>query len=107
MGILSEENYQSTKKKISYASLIILLIGLTAGGFIIAASCMISGFVFIISRGREIAAYQAQQIMPIAQEGMKQMAPTVNEVMRESAPVYGEVAKEIAKGVKEGMNKDM
>lgn len=163
MGILSEENYQSTKKKISYASLIILLIGLTAGGlliylgysrgsrydkskikvemnkefmgngfteryyelqeeldksyssktfyifggFIIAASCMISGFVFILSRGREIAAYQAQQIMPIAQEGMKQMAPTVNEVMRESAPVYGEVAKEIAKGVKEGMNKDM
>ena len=45
--------------------------------------------------------------MSIAQEGMKQMAPTVNEVMRESAPVYGEVAKKIAKGVKEGMNKDM
>ena len=35
MGILSEKNYQSTKKKISYASLIILLIGLTAGGLLI------------------------------------------------------------------------
>ncbi len=159
MGMLNEEKYQSTKRKIKTASLIILLIGLLAGGllifmgysrgsrydknkirvemdqefmssgfseryyelqedltkshssivfymfggFVIIASCMISGFVYLTSKGREIAAYQAQQILPIAQEGMQRMAPAAREVMRESAPVYGEVAKEIAKGVKEGL----
>lgn len=35
MGMLSEEKYQSTKRKIKSASLIILLIGLLAGGLLI------------------------------------------------------------------------
>lgn len=159
MKLMSEENYQNTKRKIKTASLIILLIGLLAGGtliylgysrgsrydeskiksemseefmsngfteryyefqedlnkshssvvfyifggFVMIASCMISGFVYLTSKGREIAAYQAQQMMPIAKEGMQQMVPTAREIMRESAPVYGEVAKEIAAGVKEGL----
>ena len=65
------------------------------GAFIIVASLMGAGFVFFISKGREIAAFTTQQAMPIAQEGIDAMAPTV-----------GNAAKEIAKGIKEGMKDD-
>lgn len=65
------------------------------GAFIIIASFMGAGFIFFISRGREIAAFTTQQVMPVAQEGIDTMAPTV-----------GNAAKEIAKGIKEGLNDD-
>lgn len=65
------------------------------GGFIIIASCMISGSIFISTKRREILAYHAQQIRPVAQEGIEKMAP--------SAAV---AAKEIAKGIKEGLKDD-
>lgn len=48
--------------------------------------------IYITTKKREIAAFGAQQMMPIAQEGIDTMAPTV-----------GNAAKEIAKGVKEGL----
>ena len=48
---------------------------------------------FLIGNGREITAYSAQQVMPVAKEGIEEMAPTV-----------GYAAKEIAKGIKEGIN---
>lgn len=65
------------------------------GAFVIIASLMFSGFVFFISKGREIAAFTTQQAMPIAKEGIDEMAPTV-----------GNAAKEIAKGIKEGLNEE-
>ena len=51
--------------------------------------------MFFIAYGREIRAFQAQQVMPVAKEGIEKMAPTA-----------GVVAKEVTKGIKEGLNED-
>lgn len=56
---------------------------------------MIPMFVFPIAYGREIRAFQTQQGMPVAKEGIEKMAPTA-----------GVVAKEITKGVKEGLKEE-
>ena len=63
------------------------------GGFIIFFFCVIAGSIYSIAKGREITAFSAQQVMPVAQEGIEKMAPSV-----------GNVAKEIAKGIKEGLD---
>ncbi len=83
------------------------------GVFVIIASCMIGGFVFTISKRREMLAFSMQQVMPVAQEGLEKMEPTISEVgsrmMKKMAPAYGDMAKEISKGIKEGLaeaNKD-
>ena len=65
---------------------------LLPGIFITIVGCMIR---FIVGNQRNIMAYQAQQVMPIAQEGIEKMAPSI-----------GTAAKEIAKGIKEGMSDD-
>lgn len=61
------------------------------GSFIIIASCMIAGSIYMITKRREITAFTMQQVMPVAKEGIDTMAPTI-----------GNVAKEITKGIKEG-----
>ena len=63
------------------------------GAFICIATCMISGFIFMFAKQRNIVAFQAQQIMPVAKEGIDEMAPTI-----------GKAAGEIAKGIREGLN---
>lgn len=77
------------------------------GTFIIIASCMFSGVLYMNTKNREMAAYRAQQMMPIAQEGMEKMAPTIGKVGKEiaedMAPVYADIAKEISNGIKEGL----
>lgn len=62
------------------------------GAFVIIASCMIAGSIFMFTKRREILAFQAQQIMPVAQEGIDKMSPTL-----------GKAAGTIAKGIKEGL----
>lgn len=62
------------------------------GGFVIIASCMIAGSIYMITKRREITAFTTQQIMPVAKEGIDKMAPTI-----------GNVAKEITKGIKDGL----
>ena len=80
------------------------------GGFIIIASCMIAGSIYMTTRQREILAFHTQQVMPVAQEGIEKMAPTIGKagasIAKEMAPAYGEMAKEISKGIKEGLSKD-
>ena len=80
------------------------------GAFIIIASCMFSGIIYLSTMQREILAYHAQQVMPIAQEGIEKVAPTIGKVTasiaKEVAPIYGDVAKEISKGIKEGLKED-
>ena len=80
------------------------------GGFIIIASCMIASSIYMTTKRREILAFHAQQVMPVAQEGIEKMAPTIGKagasITKEMAPAYGEVAKEISKGIKEGLSKD-
>ena len=65
------------------------------GVFICLATGMISFSVFTVSKGREIAAFGAQQQMPIAQEGIDKMSPSL-----------GKAAGSIAKGIKDGLNDD-
>ena len=80
------------------------------GGFIIIASCMFAGSIYMTTKQREILAFHAQQVMPVAQEGIEKMAPTIGKagasIAKEMAPAYGEVAKEISKGIKEGLKSD-
>lgn len=67
------------------------------GAFIIIASCMISGSIYMFAKRREIAAFTTQQVMPVAQEGIEKMAPTIGNAA-------GTVAKGISKGIKDGLN---
>ena len=65
------------------------------GAFIVISCGMFSGFLFMTSRGREIAAFSAQQAVPVGKEVIDEMAPS-----------SGRVAKEIAKGIKEALDED-
>lgn len=80
------------------------------GGFIIIATLMISGSIYAFAKRREIISFTAQQVIPVAQEGIEKMAPTVGkaggEVMKNIAPAMGDIAKEISKGIKEGQKED-
>ena len=80
------------------------------GGFTIFLTLMISGSIYMIAKRREIMAFTAQQVMPVAQEGIEKMAPTVGkagaEVMKDVAPAMGEIAKEVAKGIKDAKEDD-
>lgn len=63
------------------------------GAFICIATCMIAGSIFMFAKRRHILAFSAQQVMPVAKEGIDEMAPTI-----------GNAAGEIAKGIKKGLN---
>ena len=67
------------------------------GGFIILASGGIAFAIFMFAKRREILAFTAQQVMPVAQEGIEKMAPTIGNAA-------GTIGKGIAKGIKEGIN---
>lgn len=77
------------------------------GGFIMFTTLMISGNIYLRAKGREIFAFRAQQVLPVAGEGIEEIAPSIGKagasIAKEMAPVYGEVAKEISKGIKEGL----
>lgn len=91
------------------------------GGFIIFTTLIISGTVYSVAKRREMMAFSAQQIMPIAQEGLEKMAPSVGKtgakvveeiaptyqkLAKNMAPIYGEVAESIAKGIKDGLKEE-
>lgn len=60
---------------------------------IVLMPCFAFGAMFILTaKRREITAFTAQQVMPVAKEGIEKMAPTA-----------GVTAKEIAKGIKKGL----
>ena len=65
------------------------------GAFICLVTCMISGFIFMTAKQRHIIAFHAQQVMPVAKEGINEMASTI-----------GNAAGEIAKGIKKGLSDD-
>ena len=48
--------------------------------FVIIVGCMVR---FIIPNQRKIAAYQIQQMVPLAKEGVEEMTPTMNKVAKE------------------------
>jgi len=69
------------------------------GGIIILVSCMIAGIIYMITKRREIIAFSAQQVMPVAKEGIDEMAPTIGNAV-------GTIGKELTKGIKEGLKDD-
>ena len=116
---MNEEKYQKTKKtliKIGKISLGIAFILIVVSFFIrtpelgeegwfeastTKSKLRFAAFVFGIffpmglfgtAYRREMAAFNAQQVMPIAKEGMDKMAPSI-----------GNTSKEIAKGIREGL----
>ena len=86
-GTFSKE-FEDSRKKIKVAPYYMF------GSFIILASAMVAGGIYFFAIRREIAAFQTQQVMPIAQEGMEKMAPSIGKV-------GGEIAREVAKAKKE------
>lgn len=89
---LSNINSDSKKISDSYGSIPFYMIG----GFVIIASCIMAGSIYMFSKRREIAAFTTQQIMPVAKEGIDEMAPTIGNAA-------GEIAKGITSGIKEGL----
>lgn len=86
---LSYNPVRSETRRVIYIPFIVI------GAFVTFASFIVRFMFFSITHRREIMAYSAQQMMPIAEEGVEKMAPTV-----------GRVAKEVAKGIKDGLNED-
>lgn len=68
------------------------------GAFVIIATCMIAGMIYMTTKRREIAAFGFQQVRPIAEEGMEKMAPSIGRASKT-------IAKDIAEGIREGYNK--
>jgi len=85
-----QSGYNNTKNSIATSKYIPFYM---FGAFIIIASSMIAGYIYIFGKRREIAAFTTQQVMPIAKEGINEIAPTI-----------GNVAEEIARGIKNGTN---
>ena len=124
---LNEENYQKMNNKVKWGGRIAIIIGLTMiivalfvikvpdmgedgwfessstrmfllfpGIFITMVGCMIR---FIVANRRAILAYQAQQIRPIAEEGVEKFTPVASKAAKE-------VAKGVTEGIKEGLSED-
>lgn len=74
----------------SYASTALIIVG----GVICFITLMISGSVYMISKGRKVLSFTTQQFMPVAKEGLEEMSP-----------YSGKVAEEITKGIKRGLGK--
>lgn len=73
------------------------------GAFIIIASGMISFSIFMFTKRREILAFTAQQVIPVAKEGIEEMTPTIGKA---AGTIGKEIAKGITSGIKEGTQED-
>ena len=112
---LNEVQYQKTKKKLNIIGTILLCVGIPLAICSIVLQVLLfsnvmliglsgaSGLIMsmlginlkLISKGREINAFYAQQQMPVNKESIEKMAPSV-----------GVAAKEITKGIKEGLDEE-
>ncbi len=90
---IDDINWDSNKSHKEYDCIPFYMIG----GFIVIATCMISGSIYSFAKRREIMAFKVQQMMPVAQEGIEEMTPTVGNAA-------GEIAKSVTRGMKEGLS---
>ena len=67
------------------------------GGMVCFMTLMMSSSIYISTKRREIMAYRAQQVAPIAKEGMEEIAPSIGKVV-------GEVVKNIKDESKDDKN---
>lgn len=124
---LSEENFQKANSKVKWGGRIAIIIGLTMiicglfvvkvpdmgeegwfessstrmflifpGIFITLVGCMVR---FIVANQRNIAAYQMQQMRPLAEEGIEKITPVTSKAAKE-------VAKGVTEGIKEGLKEE-
>lgn len=82
------KEYCTAKNSVSDFSISVKIIGGVA-------TCMISFSIYMVAKRRNIFAFQAQQVIPVAKESIEEMAPTI-----------GSAAGEIAKGIKKGLKDD-
>ena len=87
---LDNLNNEFDRKSDSYSTIPFYMFG----GFIIIASCMIAGSIYAFAKRREILAFSAQQVMPVAKEGIEKMTPTVSKSVEE-------ITKSVKKGLKD------
>ena len=87
---ISLKNYEQIEPNMAYVILCVL------GVFVIIIGCSISFSIFMFTKRREIIAFGAQQVMPVAKEGIETMSPTIGNAV-------GTIGKEIAKGISEGI----
>ena len=71
------------------------------GGIIIIISCSVSLSIYLFAKRREIMAFTAQQVMPVAQEGIEKMSPTIGNA---AGTIGKSLAQGITSGIKEGLN---
>lgn len=88
---LEDVNNSFNKRFDSYNSIPYYMLG----GFIIAVSFMIASSIYTFAKRREILAFSAQQVMPIAKEEIEKMTPTVSKSV-----------EEITRGIKKGLKND-
>lgn len=74
------------------------------GAFIIIASGMISFVIYMYAKRREVLAFGAQSVVPVAKEVVEDVAPTIGKagktIAKELAPGLGSIAKEVSQGIK-------
>ncbi len=67
-----------------------------AGGFIAIAGSLVALALFLFAKGREVAAFKAQQVLPLAKEGLDQLTPSASRAA-------GSFAESISRGIKNGL----
>lgn len=123
---LNEERYQQTKKKITKAALIILIVGLIIGlGFIILGFItqnnnntlyydefsafkyimfyVLGGITILISVFGSISIYLITKRREIAAFAIQQTMPLAQEGIEKMAPTIGNVAGTIGKDIAQGI----
>lgn len=89
-GLNFDTNNGNGKKLLSKGYGAMMIMG---GVMVLIFTAIISGKLFMLYKRREILAFAAQQVIPVAKEGIDEMAPTI-----------GNVAKEVSKGIASGKN---
>lgn len=90
------KEYCSAKNSISdYSTASSIMIGV----FISVATCLTSFTIFFFAKGRDMIAFQAQSVMPVAKEVIGDIAPTIGDASKE-------ISKGITEGIKEGIKEN-
>lgn len=90
------KEYCSAKNSISdYSTASSIMIGV----FISVATCLTSFTIFLFAKGRDMIAFQAQSVMPVAKEVIGDIAPTIGDASKE-------ISKGITEGIKEGIKEN-
>lgn len=78
------------------------------GFFIIFATLIISGSIFMFAKRREITAFTVQQHLPVVKETVEEVTPIASKAIKtmvdEVSPSTNKAIKDLTKSIKEGIN---